>query len=259
MRVFLLMENKSKSNNLGPLLRCAAAYGIYEVVLVGYRQCATEGSHGSASHLNIIAFPVLDQAIAYLQKKHNCHIMGLLGGAPNAYDSIGYPVEPNNDGLVQVVSTGTDSRITSRDSKDNDVNKLPRSMPIHVRPFQSFETRNCCLVATKGWKGLPLAYAGRCDSFVHVPYMDSVNNGMLLDTPATLSITLHHLTAWCQLEPRSTEGQKFDVAIRSPEHNDPFVTQQRSQAKIDAQAAVSDAFDDGGAWGDSLFPDDDDQ
>jgi hypothetical protein len=89
--------------------------------------------------------------------------------------------------------------------------------------------------------------------------MGLVDYGMMLDTPATLSITLHHLTAWCQFEPRSREGQKFEVAIRSPEQNNPFVTQQRSQAKIDAQAAVSDAFDDGGAWGDSLFPDDDDQ
>lgn len=42
-KLYLLMENKSKSNNLGPILRCATAFGIETMIVVGYSKCSTEG------------------------------------------------------------------------------------------------------------------------------------------------------------------------------------------------------------------------
>lgn len=41
--VYLLLENLRKSNNLGPILRCASAFGITTVIAVGYAKCAVEG------------------------------------------------------------------------------------------------------------------------------------------------------------------------------------------------------------------------
>ena len=42
--LFLLIENPSKSNNLGPILRCATAFGIRTVITIGYAKCSTEGT-----------------------------------------------------------------------------------------------------------------------------------------------------------------------------------------------------------------------
>jgi len=41
---FVLLENERKSNNLGPLLRCACAFGVQTIVAVGYDKCAVEGT-----------------------------------------------------------------------------------------------------------------------------------------------------------------------------------------------------------------------
>lgn len=43
--IFLLLENPSKSNNLGPILRCASAFGILNVIAIGYSKCAVEGKN----------------------------------------------------------------------------------------------------------------------------------------------------------------------------------------------------------------------
>ena len=42
--LYLLLENPRKSNCLGPILRCASAFGIRTVVAVGYDKCSVEGS-----------------------------------------------------------------------------------------------------------------------------------------------------------------------------------------------------------------------
>eukprot|EP00957_Ditylum_brightwellii_P016318 1227043-Ditylum_brightwellii.AAC.1 len=78
---YLLLENPKKSNNLGPILRCAAAYAVDQVIFVGYEKCSTDGSHGAAKHVSIVAFPTFDQAVQYLRKKCDCtSFVGLLGG-----------------------------------------------------------------------------------------------------------------------------------------------------------------------------------
>jgi len=74
-KIYILIPNPRKSNNLGPILRCAAAYSITQIILVGYAHCSTDGSHGAAKHLDIVAFPTLKQAVGYLREV----IVGLLG------------------------------------------------------------------------------------------------------------------------------------------------------------------------------------
>jgi tRNA G18 (ribose-2'-O)-methylase SpoU len=41
--IYILLENPSKSNNLGPLLRCANAFGTVAIVAIGFPKCAVEG------------------------------------------------------------------------------------------------------------------------------------------------------------------------------------------------------------------------
>ena len=43
-RIYLLLENPSKSNNLGSIIRCANAFGILTIVAIGYAQCSVYGT-----------------------------------------------------------------------------------------------------------------------------------------------------------------------------------------------------------------------
>lgn len=44
---YLVLENPSARNNLGTLIRCAAAFAVEEVVVVGASKWSTHGAHGS--------------------------------------------------------------------------------------------------------------------------------------------------------------------------------------------------------------------
>jgi tRNA G18 (ribose-2'-O)-methylase SpoU len=41
--IILLVENTRKGINLGPFLRCASAFGIQTIVVVGYDRCSVQG------------------------------------------------------------------------------------------------------------------------------------------------------------------------------------------------------------------------
>lgn len=43
-QVFLLLENSSKANNLGSILRCASAFGITTIVTIGFAKCSVQGT-----------------------------------------------------------------------------------------------------------------------------------------------------------------------------------------------------------------------
>ena len=44
---YLVVANPSAKNNLGTLIRCAAAFSVEEVVVVGSSKWSTHGAHGS--------------------------------------------------------------------------------------------------------------------------------------------------------------------------------------------------------------------
>lgn len=44
---YLAVPNPSSKNNLGTLIRCAAAFAVEEVVIVGVSKWSTHGAHGS--------------------------------------------------------------------------------------------------------------------------------------------------------------------------------------------------------------------
>ena len=179
-RIYLLLENTHKANNLGTVLRCVAAFGVEQVVAVGCNKCSS-GSHGAAKHVSRVSFPGVEQAVAYLHDECNCKsLVGILGGVANAHDANGYSVVEENDVFNVVVTKETIDQSTAK-----------RSYPIHSRPF--CDGKNCFVIGKRP-KGLPTSLASQCDFFVHVPHVNVMNddNHHLLDTPSCLSIVLHH-------------------------------------------------------------------
>jgi len=63
-RVYLLLENPSKGNNLGPILRCANAFGITTIVAIGYAKCAVHGAY--SLQLRRAGWPCNPQNLVYL-------------------------------------------------------------------------------------------------------------------------------------------------------------------------------------------------
>jgi hypothetical protein len=244
-RVFLLLENPRKNTNLGPILRCAAAFSVSQVVAVGFHKCSTEGSHGASKHVPIIAFPTVEQAALYLRapmEEGGCgcnRLVGMLSGVAGAFSSFGYPVK-QEDGLAQVcVQTHCGDTL------------LPiQSFPVNTRPFQS--GGNVCIVLSKLPRGLPLPLANVCDDFVHVPhsarFLESSNAAFdcLLDTQSCLCITLCHFATWANYAERVFEGHKFEVAkVSKGRVSDTLQASQsrnREQAKLLREGAAEEAI-----------------
>lgn len=240
-RLYLLLENPRKSNNLGPILRCAAAFGIAQVVAVGFDKCSTEGSHGAAKHVAMVAFPIVEQAVSYLRHSQGCtSLIGLLGGVADAYDSDGYIVHKVQE-RIQVAVQQPPETLSSK-----------RSFPIHVHPFVE---GNCCFVISKNWNGLPSFLANQCDFFVHIPHaaipVEGTLGGRLLDTPSCLSIALHHFTAWAKYDERDFQGHKFDVGRRERSDHEKEATRS-ARVKARRQMGSAEAIGDdalGGMFG----------
>lgn len=245
-RTFLLLENSKKSNNLGPILRCAAAFAVTQVVAVGFDKCSTEGSHGASKHVPIIAFPTVEQANLYLRTAVEeggcgCHrLVGMLVGVADAFSLTGYSVIADPiTGLAQVCL----------DNSKKDALFTAKSLPVNSRPFQ--KGGNTCIVLSKLPRGLPLHLANVCDDFVHVPHVSILcdpvdgslaSSAILLDAQSCLSITLCHFAAWAKYSERMFEGHKFDVVKlekgRIPDAMQACHAEKRKQAKqIQLEAA----------------------
>mmetsp|Transcript_3356 Transcript_3356/g.7163 ORF Transcript_3356/g.7163 Transcript_3356/m.7163 type:complete len:349 (-) Transcript_3356:35-1081(-) len=64
---YMLISNPTKSNHLGTLLRCAAAFDVHQVLLVGFDKFNSQGSFGSHSFLDMVAFHSWDSVVEYLK------------------------------------------------------------------------------------------------------------------------------------------------------------------------------------------------
>ena len=230
---YLLIENPNKSNNLGPILRCAAAFAIQQVIFIGSAKCTVRGSHGSSKHVHIKAFQSHEAAVSYL--KDECGvvcIVGLLGDVSSCNNSSNSScrntssslssrmvVEDDELNIVKVTTTGdtedNNHNTTTTTSCSSSVYYSP-SYPIHKRQFPI--NGNICFSINKRSIGLPIIQAKHCDSFMHVETSSSsIPNNLfmygLLDSQTCLSIALHHYNAFIGLEERDFHGQKFDVTV----------------------------------------------
>jgi hypothetical protein len=184
---YLLIENPTKSNNLGPILRCAAAFAVQKVIFIGYEKCSVRGCHGSSKHVSIISFFHMEEAISYLRDECGVvSIIGLVGDASlscdstmnilddaNADSSADTRADVNGRGLnVQedeeqnVIKVSPYQSFTESRSSLSPHTSYPSSYPIHTRPFPN--TGNVCFSLSKKNNGLPIALAKHCNLFAHV-------------------------------------------------------------------------------------------
>jgi len=271
--LYLLVENPRKSNNLGPILRCAAAYAVKQVIFVGYEKCSVEGSHGASKHLNIVAFPTFSGAVSYLRE--SCNVKCIIGitGAGNGdefYEEKGVKLRDGEKGFKVLAPSGTDSH-TQNQSCASDLT----SFPIHIRPFHfpssgsEILDGNFCFVVSKNGKGLSSSHVEVCDTFVHIPcvpipnYEEQKKSDSLeckekvvsmlpyrfVDVQSCLSIVFHHFTAWQKYDERSFQGFKFQVDEKhqkllqqQKEKENNIKAERRRREKIEAGIAADNAL-----------------
>lgn len=163
-KVYLIIENPKKSNNLGPIIRCAAAYSITQLVFVGYHKCSVEGSHGSNKYVDTTNFPTFSQAKEYVineigkpsnndrdrdlvssssssSEESNIDFVGIMG----AFECVS-AVKENNimDQTVPILQSKTEDGIFMNllqhksqkfDESKYQVEESLKSYPIHLQPF----------------------------------------------------------------------------------------------------------------------------
>jgi len=167
-------------------------------------------------------------------------ILGACGGGEEIFSPDGMAVYGDSN-EKHISLTPPKDAINHGDANHNQ-DRAPcsphRSFPISARPFSN----NVCFLLSKDKRGLPPSQARICTGFVHVPHLTfddsppsqmpdsndcisttapkpslskpaiapSITQCNLLDTATTLSIVLHHFTAWaCYAERMFTENQKF--------------------------------------------------
>mmetsp|Transcript_12480 Transcript_12480/g.29766 ORF Transcript_12480/g.29766 Transcript_12480/m.29766 type:complete len:289 (+) Transcript_12480:33-899(+) len=219
-QVTLLIEIPKKNTNWGPLLRCCAAFDIAQIFVVGYDTCSVQGSHGASKHVELASFPTYRQAVETL-KGHNFQLIGVLGGAANAYEESGHMVHTMEQPIHHSDNNKTETVVAvSADPSDSDQKEMPKSFPIHCRPFQ----QNTCLVVGKKAIGLPLRMAEYCEKFIHVPHVAALPpitnvNGTTSNPKlsswftgeACVSIILHEFASWAGFHSETYKGQKYKV------------------------------------------------
>mmetsp|Transcript_707 Transcript_707/g.4526 ORF Transcript_707/g.4526 Transcript_707/m.4526 type:complete len:223 (-) Transcript_707:3000-3668(-) len=76
-RCFVVVHAVSKSHNVGTIARCATAFDVEEVWIVGSDKYRTFGSHGAADHVRWMHAPTLEEAKSKLQALHGACLCGV--------------------------------------------------------------------------------------------------------------------------------------------------------------------------------------
>lgn len=66
---YLIVHNVSKRQNIGTLSRCATAFGVREMLLVGARKLNTFGAHGADAHVAMRHFDTIDECFAWVRAR----------------------------------------------------------------------------------------------------------------------------------------------------------------------------------------------
>ncbi|EFN54635.1 hypothetical protein CHLNCDRAFT_17312, partial [Chlorella variabilis] len=74
---YLITYNVSKKHNLGTLARCATAFNVRQLCLVGSRQFNTFGAHGSSEYVDFCHYNTLDECCQDLKDNKGCTVVGV--------------------------------------------------------------------------------------------------------------------------------------------------------------------------------------
>lgn len=76
-RSFVIVHNIGKRQNVGTIARCATAFGVCEVLIVGERAFNTFGSHGSDAHVAFRHFASLLEARRFVKEDWHGVVVGI--------------------------------------------------------------------------------------------------------------------------------------------------------------------------------------
>lgn len=74
---YLIVYNVSKKHNIGTIARCATAFKVKQVCLVGNRYFNTFGSHGADIHVDLCHYSTIEECCADLKGEKGCEIVGI--------------------------------------------------------------------------------------------------------------------------------------------------------------------------------------
>ena len=75
--MYFIVHNVSKKHNVGTLARCATAFGVKTVVLIGSKNYNTFGCQGASNHVDFTYYETLKDARQQLTEVHGCEIVGV--------------------------------------------------------------------------------------------------------------------------------------------------------------------------------------
>lgn len=198
------------------------------------------------------AFHTHEAALKMLKEELGFHMLGVLQGAPGAYQE--RPVQWDDE-RVHVLLHPSEPMIRLDQgsvscSLSNHRSSIPplTSRPLHHRPFAT----RTCLVVGKHTRGLPISLAQLCDGFVHIPHHgihfsrdDTVG---WLTTEAGVSIVLHEFAMWAGYAQASSssgtgkivhyQGQKYQVDTKPRDDAEEQIRKQEER-KAKREGAVS--------------------
>jgi hypothetical protein len=233
-KCYILACNPKKSTCLGPIIRCASALGVHQIILVGYAKCYTSGAHGADKHVSILSFPTMEKAVEYVKSSSdaNCEeIIGILNGLPYYHDGRCTTDTLNHRNCELPVVIDNDRNCIGLISQDRS-NNQPKPSSIVLDPLArisyachshkfSLERNTCFFVSLSPRHELPLPFGNFCDSFLHVPHcflssepeldISTSLSPSLLNVETCLSIVLHHFATFVQYDERNFQGHKFKV------------------------------------------------
>ena len=77
-RCYFLVHNIAKKHNVGTIARCATAFGVRSVVLIGAKSYNTFGCKGSSNHVDFVHYPTLaDARVGLMERQGVTKILGV--------------------------------------------------------------------------------------------------------------------------------------------------------------------------------------
>ena len=250
-------ECTGKQNaNLGPLVRCCVAFGVYKLLTIPYFYFNVEGSFGSKVYLRKNNFNDWNRLKKYAQK-HNYKIVGVCQRAiQNVFNNKNEEEEDHrqDNGVSNLSSSSIEDRIMESKEKGT-------SIPVHERPFLGstiFIYNYHPFMATLDPENRDLKLLCDCDYYVHVdgtsklgdrihdkkdglPIARPIRSGQVFLSPDILiSIVLQHFTSWAHYKQSSIKGFKYEKK-KLPENS--FQTYDKTMTNLLMNSSIDNTND----------------
>jgi len=204
---FVVAVETHRHKSIGPILRCAAAFGVTELYIVGSNQYSTHGAHGAQNHLQVWHFFYWNECLDFIKSRYN--------------DNIGiYSISPlrlciesteNVDGIETLQS------IQSNFQRNTNLESITSTSVAHA-DFSS-HLNACFIIGEKD--GLSLEQLSICDKVLHVEFKGMTSGSeVLIGYDSKISICLQQFCVHKSLSSRrkDRELEKHELGIVDKDH-----------------------------------------